>query len=565
MRILHNDAIFSYQASTDTYSNNTTSKMLLSDHWTQWHNWVDLYGNEFYDMARGIPASCRKDATRTPAQINFDTDIDMFKYFTEQGWLPRLHKTLGGGAIAQAPGILEDYPWEEIADATFLDVGGGGGALVALVLRKHKSMQAGILDLPKVIDHATSNFHSPDGQYADVGDRVPKDLLVAGDFLAEVPSSEVYTMKWCLHDWDDSKSLKILGNIRKVIKRGPSSRLIVFESLLEDGRIGRLSRYADLTMMVSANGQERNESEWNSLAEQTGWRVNRVYHLRNAWPCAIEMVPVWKPECEGNGGENTNTYELAQDGARNLKEAVSANLKLNGVATTNGSTQCLTTKGMLYNGDCKGHENAQGIQVSSVMSFLEPWDPSRGNPFYRSAADKGFENTNFKWTDHDVTIADARPHKDKFTLDRNGFAYLDDSEGLTSDLIEALRKGEKETVKSMYYPRVEALVRKHTGASRIIIFDHTLRKRDPCKDKAENQNGKEQPATVVRIPCNSTEIPEIDHSIGSLRSASQVLLHTLPGLMLARSAKGAIERIKQNLDKHEKIDEILRGRAQIIK
>jgi len=51
---------------------------------------------------------------------------------------------LSGGAIAQAPGILEHYPWEEIADCSgqgiFLDVGGGGGGLVASILRKHTAI-----------------------------------------------------------------------------------------------------------------------------------------------------------------------------------------------------------------------------------------------------------------------------------------------------------------------------------------------------------------------------------------------------------------------------------------
>ncbi|KAL6235268.1 hypothetical protein BDW75DRAFT_230451 [Aspergillus navahoensis] len=210
LRLLHNNGIFQYDAGKGTYSNNPTSEMLRSDHWTQWHNWVDLYGTEFYDMARGIPASLRQGTTRTPAQINFDTDGNMFDYFTAQGWLPRLHRTLGGGAMAQAPGILADYPWEEFEDRTFLDIGGGEGALIALILRRHTSIKAALLDTPKVIEHARSLFLSPDGN--------------------------------------------------------------------------RLSRYGDLTMMVSADGQERTEAEWRALAGRTGWEIRTIQKLRGAWP-----------------------------------------------------------------------------------------------------------------------------------------------------------------------------------------------------------------------------------------------------------------------------------------
>ncbi|KAG2417905.1 hypothetical protein HFD88_001004 [Aspergillus terreus] len=284
LRLLRNNGIFQYDTENATYSNNPTSSMLRSDHWTQWHNWVDLYGNEFYDMARGIPASLKQGTTRTPAQINFNTDQCMFDYFTAQGWLPRLHRTLGGGATAQAPGILADYPWEDFGDGPFLDIGGGEGALIALILRRHTRTKAALLDTPRVIEHARTLFLSPDGKYADVGDRVQEVGLIAGDFLESVPSFEFYTMKWCLHDWDDVKTAKVLSNIREAIRVTPESRLVVLESILADGRSCRLSRYGDLTMMVSADGQERTEAEWRTLAGRTGWEIRTIRKLRGAWP-----------------------------------------------------------------------------------------------------------------------------------------------------------------------------------------------------------------------------------------------------------------------------------------
>jgi len=288
MRPLYNNGIFSFDASSETYVNNRISTLLRSDNWTQWRNWVDLYGNEFYDIARGIPASVKADAVRSGAQINFDTDDNMFTYFQAQGWLPRLHKTLGAGATAMAPGILEDYPWEEVADKTVLDIGGGGGALIATLLRKHETMRGGILDLASVIDHIAS-FYSAGGQYADLSPRVPVENLIAGDFLKSIPSFEVYTMKWVLHDWKDPEALTILQNIRKAILPGPKSRLVVLESILADGRMGRLSRYGDINMMMTAKGHERTEGQWRDLAERAGWRVTGIFYMRNAWVQAIEL------------------------------------------------------------------------------------------------------------------------------------------------------------------------------------------------------------------------------------------------------------------------------------
>lgn len=292
LRVLYCNGIFSYEEKNGDFSNNHVSRLLLSNHWTQWHNWVTLYGNQFYDMARGIPDSLLEGATRWPSQINFDTDDNMFTYFQKQGWLPQLHRTLGAGATAQAAGILADYPWEEVAKETVIDIGGGGGALVALLLREHKEMFGGVYDLPAVIDHITPAFHSPEGQFSDLGARVPKENLIAGDFFSHIPPAKVYTLKWCLHDWKDDDSVRILRNIRNAIIPGPASRLVVLESILDYTRSGRLSRYADMNMMITANGMERTMADWERLAEQAGWKISGVHRLRNAWPCAIDMRPL---------------------------------------------------------------------------------------------------------------------------------------------------------------------------------------------------------------------------------------------------------------------------------
>lgn len=63
------------------------------------------------------------------------------------------------------------------------------------------------------------------------------------------------------------------------------------ESILADGRYARLSRYADMNMMMTANGLERTEEDWKDLAKRSGWKIVKIRSLRNAWPCAIEMRP----------------------------------------------------------------------------------------------------------------------------------------------------------------------------------------------------------------------------------------------------------------------------------
>jgi hypothetical protein len=285
--------IFVRDPQTDTFANNRVSTRLRKDHWMRWCFWVDLYGNEMYDAARGIPEAVRRGVERTPAQVGFATDLDMFAYFQQRGWTARLHRTLGAGATAMAPGILADYPWAEVADRTVLDVGGGGGALLALLLRAHPAMRGALLDLAPVVDRAAAAF-AAGGEYADLAARVPRENLHAGDFLAETPAAEVYTIKWVLHDWDDADALTILRNIRRAIVAGPASRLVVLESVVgEHGRRSeRLARYGDINMMMMAGGRERTERQWRQLATDAGWEVKAILPLRNAWMQALDLRPV---------------------------------------------------------------------------------------------------------------------------------------------------------------------------------------------------------------------------------------------------------------------------------
>lgn len=290
MRPLYCNGIFDFDPDTGFYSNNHVSTMLRRDHWTQWYNWVELYGNQFYDIARGIPASIHEGTTRWGAQVNYDTDQDMFTYFQAQGWVPQLHRTLGAGTTTQAIGILHDYDWADVANQTVMDIGGGGGALIASLLREHKTMHGAVFDLPKVIEHIVP-FFQPGGQFADLESRVAPENLIGGDFFETIPKSEVYTMKWVLHDWKDADVVRILTNVRKSIIVRKKSRLVVLESVLTDDRMGRLSRYGDINMMMTANGQERTEKQWREFANQSGWKITGIFDLRNAWVKAIELRP----------------------------------------------------------------------------------------------------------------------------------------------------------------------------------------------------------------------------------------------------------------------------------
>lgn len=69
---------------------------------------------------------------------------------------------------------------------------------------------------------------------------------------------------------------------------------------------------------------------------------------------------------------------------------------------------------------------------------------------------------------HNVTIRNARPNTGHLSLDREGFALVR-HESTVADFYDDT------SVKSHYYPEVEALLRTTTGAREVYIFDHTRR------------------------------------------------------------------------------------------
>jgi hypothetical protein len=76
-----------------------------------------------------------------------------------------------------------------------------------------------------------------------------------------------------------------------------------------------------------------------------------------------------------------------------------------------------------------------------------------------------------RYEERAVTIHDGRPMRERLSLDREGFILVD-HETKVADFYD------EEEVRSVYYPEMERLVKEFTGASRVVVFDHTLRAED---------------------------------------------------------------------------------------
>lgn len=74
----------------------------------------------------------------------------------------------------------------------------------------------------------------------------------------------------------------------------------------------------------------------------------------------------------------------------------------------------------------------------------------------------------------EVEIEDARPRIGELSLDREGFVLVPHATAVADFWDEPARR-------RVYDPEVVRLVREHAGASRVVVFDHTIRSTDPSK------------------------------------------------------------------------------------
>lgn len=88
-----------------------------------------------------------------------------------------------------------------------------------------------------------------------------------------------------------------------------------------------------------------------------------------------------------------------------------------------------------------------------------------------------------------VPIHDGWPQADRFSADREGFEIHDFPAGFTAFDDDA-------AVTADYYPQVVEHVRQHSGARRVVVFDHTIRRRMPADDLSV-QTTVQRPAVLL--------------------------------------------------------------------
>src|ERR1700721_2872614 len=169
-----------------------------------------------------------------------------------------------------------------------------------------------------------------------------------------------------------------------------------------------------------------------------------------------------------------------------------------------------------------GLQNEKIAALSFVTADLNYLAPSRDRPRnYTYEPPAGEPRSNIVPEPHVLPIHDARPIRESISLDREGFALINQHSAVKDFYND-------DEVRSVYYPEAERLIKAETGADRVFIFSHLVRKRvEGAADVRDG--GPRQPAWRVHV----------DHT-----------------------AKSGPQRVRDLIP--DEADKLLKGRVQII-
>jgi hypothetical protein len=186
-----------------------------------------------------------------------------------------LNRSMVEQTLQMAGAIAEAYDFAALHRV--IDVGGGYGALLAVLLQSYPHLEGATADLAYMEAEATAFLRR-----SGIAERA---RFIATDFFEQVPQgADGYLLKYIIHDWDDADCVQILRNTRAAAGSAP---VLIVERIVPE-RIEPAPAHVtvicgDINMMVATGGLERTENEYRHLLEAAGFELARVIPTRSAF------------------------------------------------------------------------------------------------------------------------------------------------------------------------------------------------------------------------------------------------------------------------------------------
>ncbi|XP_054789886.1 isoliquiritigenin 2'-O-methyltransferase-like [Prosopis cineraria] len=182
----------------------------------------------------------------------------MYEYVEKDVELKNLfQRTMAEISALHMEKILEVYKGFE-GISQLVDVAGGIGQSLMMIISKYPSLHGVNFDLPRVVQDAP---------------HFPGLTHVGGDMFKSVPEGEAIMIKGTTHNWSDEKCVLLFRNCREALKEG--GKVIVIDLMMpQDPEMTMSAKYLSLldsVMLLQGGGMERTEKEFEILCKRAGF------------------------------------------------------------------------------------------------------------------------------------------------------------------------------------------------------------------------------------------------------------------------------------------------------
>ncbi|CAI8584044.1 unnamed protein product [Vicia faba] len=216
-----------------------------------------------------------------------DEDIDLFKkvhgvtkyeYMGQDKKMNQVfNKSMVDVCATEMKRMLEIYTGFD-GISTLVDVGGGSGQNLKMIISKYPSIKGINFDLPQVIENAPP---------------IPGIHHVGGDMFQSVPQGDAIILKAVCHNWSDHKCIQFLTICHKALS--PNGKVILVEFILPEQptstQESKLVSTLDNLMFITVGGRERTEKQYLNLGKLSGF--SKFHVACRAFSC-LGVIELYK-------------------------------------------------------------------------------------------------------------------------------------------------------------------------------------------------------------------------------------------------------------------------------
>ena len=136
-----------------------------------------------------------------------------------------------------------------------------------------------------------------------------------------------------------------------------------------------------------------------------------------------------------------------------------------------------------------------------------------------------------EFEDHQVSVHNARQLQNDLSLDQNGFL-------LTPHQTNVIDFFDEDEIRAVYYPEAEQLIKEHSGATHVLIFDHTLRSGD---ESVRAEKFYREPVHVIHNDYTEWSGPQRVRDLLPAEGAEEMLQHRMAIIQVWRAIREPIQ------------------------